>query len=206
MKSEFIINAKKHPLYALVNDSAIVGCTMGGLQLNTEVSLNKFYKDEDGVRTPNEHFGRVTKIQVVNCRIATEKATNSYVSGNNRELEKRGLPADFESEGHRYADQIKNSAIWVHRDNGQAYMRYYLNLQNKPTPAQYFLDGFPIEWKDIKGTKPPRKQSIMKRIDNAGNSVEIEKIAIRNVKVENVDIANLMGGSHKPNAIDYLEA
>ncbi len=72
-------------------------------------------------------------------------------------------------------------------------------MQNKAN-CSYFLNGAPIAWDDIKGKKPPRKQYTVTKQDTSGNTVTVDKPQIRKVKVENVDIANLLGGSHAPNA------
>lgn len=199
MNNEFIINAKKHPLYAIVSDGAIVGCTMGGLHLTTDYPLNKFYKDKDGVRQPNPHFGRIVKKQVVSCHIGTEQVSSMFANKINKQLEANGVTEKFVPQDEPHADKLENSAIWVNRKSGQAYLRYYPNMQNKPN-AQFFFNGTPIELKDIKGQKPPRKQYTVSKQDTNGNAVTVDKPQIRKVKVENVDIANLLGGSHAPNA------
>lgn len=199
MNNEFVINAKRHPLYEIVSNGAIVGCTMGGLHLTTDYPLNKFYKDADGVRTPNPHYGRITKKQIVNCHIATEEVNSMYANKINKQLKANGVTEKFEPQQEPHADKLENSAIWVNRKSGQAYLRYYPNMQNKSN-AQYFLDGVAIDYADILGTKPPRKQYTVTKQDTNGNTVTVDKPQIRKVCVENVDLANLLGGSHAPNA------
>jgi len=200
INAEFAINAKKHPLYAIVSDGSIVGCTMGGLHLTTDFPLNKFYKDDDGIRTPNPHYGRITKKQVVSCHIGTENVDSMYANKINKQLKASGSVEKFEPQQEPHADKLENSAIWVNRKSGQAYLRYYPNMQNKAN-AVYLLDGQPIDWNDILGKKPPRKQYTVTKQDTNGNTVTVDKPQIRKVKVENVDIANLLGGSHAPNAV-----
>jgi len=200
MNNEFAINAKRHGLYPLVNDTSIVGCTMGGLHLTTTMELNKFYKDENGTRTPNPHYGLITKKQIVNCHIATEKTVSMFESKINRKLKDAGSIEVYEVQDHPYADKLENSAIWVNRKNGQAYLRYFPNMQNKPN-AQFFFEGKPIAYDSIKGKKPSRTRATVSKPDSEGKTVTVDKPEIRNVKVEHVDLANLLGGSHAPNAI-----
>jgi len=198
INKEFAIAAKSHPLYAIVSDGAIVGCTMGGLHLTTEFAVNKFYKDSDGNRLPNPHFGLLTKKQIVSCHIGTENVNSMYANKINKQLKDAGSTEKFVPQDEPHADKLENSAIWVNRKSGQAYLRYYPNMQNKANCA-YFLDGAPIAWEDIKGKKPPRKQYTVSKQDTDGKTITVDKPQIRKVKVENVDIANLLGGSHAPN-------
>ena len=177
MKNEFVINAKRHTLFPLVNDEAINGNTRAGLTLDTEVKLNKFYVDEAGVKVPNPHYGKVRKIQLVSVMLATEKTISAFQTATRREQEKAGEEPNFVVQPHRYADQIDSSAIWVHRDNGQAYLRYFPNSINKVN-AHYLLDGKPIDYTDILGKPAKRK---LAKTDNG-----VVKPQIRNVKVENV--------------------
>lgn len=200
MNKEFAINAKRHPLYAIVSDGAIVGCTMGGLHLTTELPLNKFYKDENGTRTPNPHFGRIIKKQVVSCHIGTEETESMYANKINKKLKNAGSTEKFVPQEEPHADKLENSAIWVNRKSGQAYLRYYPNMQNKAN-AHYFFEGKEIAFADIEGKKPPRKQYTVTKQDADGNSVTVDKPRINKVKVENVDLVNLLGGSHAPNAV-----
>jgi len=209
INAEFAINAKKHPLYAIVSDGSIVGCTMGGLHLTTEFAVNKFYKqpmlnDAGEVigeeRIANPHFGRIIKKQVVSCHIGTENVNSMYANKINKQLKDAGSKEKFVPQDEPHADKLENSAIWVNRKSGQAYLRYYPNMQNKAN-AIYLLDGQPIDWNDILGKKPPRKQYTVTKQDSDGNTVTVDKPQIRKVKVENVDIANLLGGSHAPNAV-----
>ena len=199
MNKEFIINAKKHPLYAIVSDGAIVGCTMGGLHLTTDYPLNKFYKDSDGVRQPNPHYGLITKKQVVSCHIGTENTESMFANKINKQLMASGSTEKFIPQPEPHADKLENSAIWINRKSGQAYLRYYPNMQNKAN-CSYLFNGEPIEFDKIKGKKPPRKQYTVTKQDTSGNTIVVDKPQIRKVKVENVNLANLMGGSHAPNA------
>lgn len=177
MNNEFVINAKRHPLFAQVNDTAINGNTRAGLTLNTEVKLNKFYRDEEGTRLPNPHYGRVRKIQLVSVMLATEKTISAFQTATRREQEKAGEEANFEVARHNYADQIEGSAIWVHRDNGQAYLRYFPNSINKLN-AHYELDGVIIDYSKLEGKPAPRK------LGTTSNGVV--KPQIRNAKLESV--------------------
>lgn len=177
MKKEFIVNAKRHTLFPLVNDTAINGNTRAGLTLDTEVKLNKFYVDDAGVKVPNPHYGRVRKVQIVSVMLATEKTISAFQTATRREQEKAGEEPNFVVQAHRYADQIEGSAIWVHRDNGQAYLRYFPNSINHIN-AHYLLDGMPIDYKDILGKPAKRK---LATTDNG-----VVKPQIRNAKLESV--------------------
>jgi hypothetical protein len=177
MKKEYVLNAKRHTLFPLVNDTAINGNTRAGLTLNTEVRLNKFYVNDDGVKVPNPHYGKVRKIQVVSVMLATEKTISAFQTATRREQEKAGETPNFEVQDHRYADQIEGSAIWVHRDNGQAYLRYFPNSINKVN-AQYLLDGKPVDYSELLGKPAPRK---LATTDNG-----VVKPQIRNAKLESV--------------------
>lgn len=188
MKNEFILNVTRKAIFPLVNDTSINGNTRAGLTLNTEVKLNKFYKDADGIRTPNPHFGKVRKVQKVSVMLATEKTISAFMTATNRELEKAGLDANFEVQEHRYADQIEGSAIWVHRDNGQAYLRYFPNSINKVN-AHYLLDGKPVEYSELLGKPAKRK---LATVADTG----VVKPQIRNVKLENVVGLRANGGEY----------
>ena len=200
INKEFAINAKKHPLYAIVSDGQIVGCTMGGLHLTTEFAVNKFYKDADGVRTPNPHHGKIIKKQIVSCHIGTENVESMYANKINKQLDAAGSTEKFVPQQELHADKLENSAIWVNRKTGQAYLRYYPNMQNKAN-AKYYLDGKEIDYNDILGKAAKRKQYTVEKQDTDGNTIVVDKPQIRKVCVENVDIANLLGGSHAPNLI-----
>jgi hypothetical protein len=109
--------------------------------------------------------------------LATEKTISAFQTATRREQEKAGETPNFEVQDHRYADQIEGSAIWVHRDNGQAYLRYFPNSINKVN-AQYLLDGKPVDYSELLGKPAPRK---LATTDNG-----VVKPQIRNAKLESV--------------------
>ena len=179
--NKFQIAVKKTGIYHLTAKPEINGAGFVGMTLSTEMKLNKFYKDANGDKQSNPHFGKVIKVQTISAMLATEEKISAFEKATNKALTASGQDADFKVQAHPYADHVGASAIWVHRDNGQAYLRYFPNTKNKPNVG-YFLDGQLIDWKDIKGTPAKRKTAVV----TGSNNVTVDKPQIRNVKVENV--------------------
>jgi len=178
MSNEFQIAVKKTGIYHLTSKPEINGAGFVGMTLNTEMKLNKFYKDANGDKHANPHHGRIVKVQDISAMLATEEKISAFEKATNRNLTRAGEVADFVVQPHRYADKVGVSAVWVHRDNGQMYLRYFPNTTNK-AKVEYLLDGKVIAYNDILGKPAKRKAATV-------DGTKVEKPQIRNVKVENI--------------------
>lgn len=190
-KTEFVVRAKRHPMFPVVSDPAINGSTWVSMDLETEVKLNKFYRDADGNRVPNPHYGRVTKRQTVRGYLATNKVINAFEAATNRKLKAAGSKETYKVKEHPYADRVGTSAMLVHKDDGTLYVQYFPLLDDNGKPVVkntvYLLDGKPIAYDDILGKPAPRKESTVKTKDVG----EVVKPPIRNPKIESIKAIRL---------------
>jgi hypothetical protein len=190
--SNFEIAVKRTKLFAITNDPEISGNTRAGATLITDFPTNKFYIDNNGDKVLSPHYGKIKKVQDLGFMLATHKVTNAFQNATNRALLAAGEPADFVVQPHRYADQVGTSAVMVHRDNGQVYLRYYPNSKAK-TNSYYTFEGNVIAYDDIKGKKPVRANAT---VTGSDNGTVVEKPQYRMVKIENISSLRVNGKAY----------
>ena len=148
--------------------STVNGTSFISLDLETTPKIRKTLDGEDGKRTPNPHFGRITKRDVgVNARVYQNKNSNGYVNAVKKQMVKEGLdPEDFKLSERKFGTRAENLPIIENKGN------YYLEyiVERKGT-TQYLLDGQPIDVEDILGYTKPSKPK--KSTDKPSNPVPI---------------------------------
>jgi hypothetical protein len=150
------------------------GATFISLTLETEPKLNKTFRDENDVRQPNPHFGRITKVtERMNVMVYQNKTTNAYDNMVRNRLVAEGKdPDSFELGERAFGTRIPNTCFVEHK--GQYYIEV---IALHPGTTTYLLDGKPIAKSDIIGlaaTSDPEQGGLDK------------KVIVRTPKVENI--------------------
>lgn len=122
------------------------GSSFVGIDTLTEVPLLGGKK--------NAHQGRVTKRSVGNSvMVFQNKSSSSYGDMVQRRLVKEGLdPASFELKPRTWGERIPETPFISHFKDNETH--FYLEvIFLRPGTSSYFLDGKPIDKKDIVGLK-----------------------------------------------------
>jgi hypothetical protein len=166
--------------FAKIFDS-VNGASFVGVDTLTEVPLT-------GGKS-NPHQGRITKRTVGNSvMVFQNKKSSSYGDMVHRRLVAEGKdPASFVLQPRTWGERIPETPFIAHEKDGQ--MNFYIEfIFLKGGESTYYLDGAPIDKKDIIGLKEPQ-EAAQGGLDN--------KVIIRSFKLSSIEAVRIDGMEYR---------
>lgn len=162
--------------------SHINGATFIGLDIITTPTLNKTMPGDR--KTPNPHFGRITKVvKGMSGQAFTNKTRSAYESMVKRRLAAEGKdPEQFVLSARVWGVRVANTPFVEHND--ELYLEVI--VQNEGTPV-YCLDGNPIDISDIIGMRE-HKPAEQGGLENKVTIRAIRSDSIHALRIDGVEV------------------